>query len=266
MSWHSLYLRTADSNTDAHTIATALIDSLHQYGYQRYDPFPGGTGTPPGLKQFVKQFVAPAVNGWVRILGEPDSKALHDLSTHYPVIFAWLTETDSGMTLYRDGGIDPEGLSAYLRPRQRLDAQPVNAAPTTADPSILPDEIQKLARDHNVNPDQANKMINRLTANLFGKLDRASGGEANAMQAQARALVSNRLDWSSPAAVKLQALAGALTLPSNWREPDFDAVREAYQVARRLHKNPRSQLMPDEQAAIKAVPNALEYQAIYAGK
>jgi hypothetical protein len=62
------------------------------------------------------------------------------------------------------------------------------------------------------------------------------------------------------------ALAGVLALPANWREPDFDAVREAYQVARLLRRNPRSQLMPDEQAALKIVPGALEYQAVYVGK
>jgi hypothetical protein len=133
---------------------------------------------------------------------------------------------------------------------------------------LIPGEIQQLARAHDVNPEQADQMINHLTSRLFGKLDRASGGEASAMQARARALATgaHRPDWNNTAARRLEALVGVLALPSNWREPDFETVREAYQVARLLRRNPRSQVMPDEQAALKIVPNAIEYQAVYVGK
>src|SRR3954465_10887872 len=95
-TWHSLYLRADETQS----IEAALIDSLLQHGYQRYDPFAGGTGTPPGLKTFVKHFVAPPTDGWVRILGEPDSSSLIDLSTGHPLLYAWIVGSDSGMEFY----------------------------------------------------------------------------------------------------------------------------------------------------------------------
>jgi hypothetical protein len=271
MSWHSLYFRAGE----AQAVAGMLLDALRRHGYQGYDPFAGGTGTPPGLTVFVKHFVAPASDGWVRVLGAPDPDSLIDLSRALPFLHAWLTNDDGSIDAYHDGALDPDGLAACLRPGHSADdlvqAQH-GAAPPAAHhdeiASVLPGEIQQLARDHRVNPEQADRVIDRLTTRLFGRLDRASGGEASAMQAQARALATgaNRLDWESQAARRLKALAGVLALPSNWREPDFETVREAYQVARLLRRNPHSQLMPDEQAALKIVPNALDYQAVYVGK
>ena len=272
MSWHSLYLRAGE----AQAIAAALLDVLGRHSYQRYDPFAGGTGTPPGFRVFVKHFVAPATDGWVRLLGTPDPDSLIDLSHVQPFLHAWLTDNDSRIDVYRDGAVDPDGLAAYLRPGKtandlalaRHGAVPAAAADQDTAASLIPGEIQQLARAHNVNPEQADQMINRLTSRLFGKLDRASGGEASAMQARARALATgaHRPDWNNRAARRLEALAVVLALPSNWREPDFETVREAYQVVRLLRRNPRSQVMPDEQAALKIVPNAIEYQAVYVGK
>ncbi len=88
------------------------------------------------------------------------------------------------------------------------------------------------------------------------------------MQAGASALATgaNRLDWNSEAARRLKALASVLSLPSNWREPDFETVRAAYQAARYLRKSPSARLMPDEQEALKALPDAIQYEAVYAGK
>ncbi len=268
-TWYSLYLLTAD----APAVAAALIDALHQHGYQRYDPFAGGSGTPPGLKTFIRQYVAPSLDGWVRVLGDPDPGTLTDLSTHWTLLHAWLTDTGSGIDVYQNGAVNADGLILYLRPGKTADDLNrawQGAMPTPADrpASILPDDVQQLAQGRHVNPQQANRMIDRLTGQLFGKLDRQSGGEASAMQAQARVLASggNRPDWNSPAGQRLKALASVLTLPANWREPDFIAVRDAYQAARMLRRNPNARLMSDEQAALKALPDAIAYEAIYMGK
>ncbi len=268
-TWHSLYLRADDE----HVVAASLIDALRHHGYQRYDPFAGGSGTPPGLRAFVKHFVAPSIDGWVRILGEPDPVALVDLSVGQTLLYAWLIGDESGIDVYHDGATDPEALIGYLRPGKIVEdlvqaAHSAASTPIDRSASLVPDDVQQLAQEHHVNPDQANKMIERLTSRLFGRLDRQSGGEASTMQAQARALATGagRVDWNSPAGQRLKALADVLALPSNWREPDFAAVRDAYQTARRLRKNPRSQLLPDEQAALRALPDALDYEAVYMGK
>jgi len=268
-TWHSLYLRAADTSA----VAAALADTLQQRGYQRYDPFAGGSGTPPGLKVFIKHFVAPAVDGWVRVLGDPDPAAFSDLSSHGTLLHGWLSDADSGIEVYINGTAVPDGLSAYLRPGKTADDLKralQGAVPTAVDrpTSILPDDVQQLAQNRNVNPQQANRMIDRLTGQLFGKLDRQSGGEASAMQSQARALAmgGNRPDWNSPAGQRLKALASVLTLPGNWREPDFIAVRDAYQAARMVRRNPNARLMPDELAALRALPDAIAYEAVYMGK
>jgi len=268
-SWHSLYLQT-----DETAAVTALVAALQALGYQRYDPFPGGTGTPMGLKTFARYFVAPAQDGWARILGQPDPDLLLTLSQKLPLIYGWLADSGSGVELHIDGARHDKRLTDYLRPGAALPAaggiKQGDPATTANDATaiVVPDDIQQLAQDHNVNADQANKLVNRLTSQLFGKLDRTSGGEASAMQTEARALAAGggTVNWNSAAGQYLIAAMGALTIPSNWREPDFDTLRDAYQVARRLRRTPSAQLMPDEQAAIKVIPNAIEYEAVYMGK
>ncbi len=269
-SWNSIYLQTHETAA----VVITLVESLQALGYQRYDPFSGGMGTPPGLKIFAKHFVAPAQDGWVRILGEPVADLLPVLSRKMPLLYAWLAETGSGIEVYNEGERHDDQLVDYLRSGKVL---PDTTSMKQADPSTivnmpagiaLPDDVQQLARDHNVDPQQTDRLVSRLTSQLFGKLDRTSGGEASAMQAQARTLASGNttINWNSAAGQYLIAAMESLTVPANWRVPDFDSLRDAYQVARRLRRTPSAQLMPDEQAAIKAIPNAIEYEAVYMGK
>ncbi|MEP7285077.1 MAG: hypothetical protein ABI947_04835 [Chloroflexota bacterium] len=272
-TWHTLYFRTDDTPA----VIVALVDALQQSGYQRYDPFAGGTGTPPGLQTLIRHFVAPAQDGWVRVLGTPDPDLLPSLSAGFPMLHAWLTDTDSGLEVYSNGALDEQGLNVYLLPGntiEQLARAQQGSRPSLVDrteerlPDLLPDSVQQMARDYNVKPEQASKLMDRLTGQLFGKLDRKSDGEASTMQTQARALLAGtgQINWNSPAAQKLKGLASVLALPANWRDPDFDMLRDAYQVARRLRKSPNAQLMPDEQSALKAVPQAIAYEAIYVGK
>jgi pyruvate/2-oxoglutarate dehydrogenase complex dihydrolipoamide acyltransferase (E2) component len=281
MDWHSLFVR-ADDATD---VVTTLVAALTERGYQRFDPFPGGSGTPLGIKDTLRFFVAPSADGWVRILCAAQN-ALTPPTVTLPVphLHGWLVADASGWDVYANGVIDPGGLAAYLKPNVSPDALTTLAErtilsaggatePTRTTPNAtLPADVQQLARERGVNPDQANKLINRLTAQVFGKLDKQSGGEASAMQEQAQAALSKAMSgsptvaWESTAGKRLIALASALTLPVNWRDPDVESLREAYQVARRLQRNPRADLMADERRALSAVPNVIDYHAVYAGK
>jgi hypothetical protein len=194
------------------------------------------------------------------------------------VLHTRLVGGESGIDPYSNGTLDSGGLAAHLKPGKTpadLERALQGTAPTPTGPGrpesgSLSGELEQLARQRGVNPEQADRMIERITGRLFGKLDRQSGGEASAFQNQARGILGGAQgaepDWNGPAGRRLLALAQVLSLPPNWREPDFDAVREAYQVARRLQKNPGAKLLLDEQDALRAVPDAIQYTPVYVGK
>jgi len=272
VEWQRLYI----PNSEQGEVVAALADAYEERGFKRFDPFPGGTGTPPGLKETFRHFVSPSQEGWVMVIGTTST----DLALTMPYVRAWIDASGSGWEPYRDGKSDPAGITAYLKAGktgadiESIQGRPMlgvveTAAPTT---SSLPPDVQKLAQERGVNADQANKMIGRLTSQLFGKMDRQSGGEASAMQQQAQAALSKamsgpaKVDWNGAPARQLIALATLLTIPVDWRAPEFDALREAYQVARRLERNPKAALLPDEKEALGAVPNAGAYQPVYVGK
>ncbi|MBX3063003.1 MAG: hypothetical protein KF726_08505 [Anaerolineae bacterium] len=265
--WDSLYVRT-DSTT---AVAEALIATLTSAGYQRFDPFPGGAGTPIGIKETVKLFVAPPVDGIVRVIGGlPENVTL-------PLNFlrAWISDDNCGVMAYRDGVADASAIADYLTVGKSLDdlakaeQRPALGVVNKSASTNLAPELAQFAEARGVNPQQADKLINRLTGQLFGKMDRQSSGEAGALKDQAKALLSQAqadVDWGSPQARKLLTLVESLVLPSNWRDPDFNSLREAYQVARRLARNPKALLLPDEKQALNKVAGAIDYQAIYMGK
>lgn len=294
-SWHSLYLLTDDTAP----VAAALNAALTALGYRPYDPFPGGTGTPPGLVSMVRLFVAPVQEGWVRILGQPDEAILPDLSqqTGAPVIYGWLTGEGGGFALFRDGARqadsagsgDLDAFEPYVRPGQTLDVlraafagnlpvEPVAAGSGDGPPVMvvgadsLPPELQQFAQDRGVDPKKADKILQRLSGNLFGKLARGSGGakgEAQSDQDAARAMLSGsggRDLWNSLDGQRLRAAAGVLNLPGNWRVPEWDAVREAYQIHRLRQRSPRMPLMPGDKETMDAVPDALAYMPVYMGR
>lgn len=265
--WESLYVRT--DNTTA--VAEALIAALTSAGYQRFDPFPGGAGTPMGITETIRLFAAPSVDGIVRVIGAlPENVTLL-----LKYLRLWIVDDECGATAYRDGIADAAAVAEYLKAGKTLDdlakaeQRPVLGVVNKASSSNLAPELAQFAESRGVNPQQADKLINRLTGQLFGKMDRQSSGEAGALKDQAKALLSQapaEVDWNSPQARKLSAMIEVLALPSNWRDPDFNSLREAYQVARRLVRNPKAMLLPDEKQALNKVAGAIEYQAIYMGK
>jgi hypothetical protein len=113
-----------------------------------------------------------------------------------------------------------------------------------------------------VNPAQAQKLFSRLTGQVMKK---AGGGEeADA----ARALVagSGDINWNSAAGRRIQALMACLTVPDNWREPDFISLRDAYQLHERRRRAPNARLYPGEAETMARVPDALNYTPVYGGR
>ena len=275
-AWHSLFIST----DEAAPVVSALIEALALYGYMPYDPFPGGNGTPPAYKQFVRQFVSPAQNGWVRILGVPDPDALRSLSAKWPILYAFLDGDAGEWRVVYNGQSDTSAaaFTAYLKPNVTPDvfaralSGEISIVPDTSEAhgasnSALPPDVQQLARERGVNPRQADRLVERVTGQIFGRLNRGTSGEANAMRDQAQALIQGGgPDWESKTGQRLRAIAALLTLPADWRTPNWEDVRDAYQTARRLARNPKASLLPGEREVLDVLPDAAQYAPVYVGK
>ena len=105
---------------DASGVETALRDALGRLGYSPYDPFPGGIGTPPGLKDFVRMFLSPAAESWVALVRlAPARRARCDgaaMEACGPVLLAWLDGASSDMARFTQGAPDAHALDTFLRP------------------------------------------------------------------------------------------------------------------------------------------------------
>jgi hypothetical protein len=151
-------------------------------------------------------------------------------------------------------GVTPAALEAALQ-------WDVSGTPTSA-PTVggvtLPPEIEALAKG--VDPAAAQKMFQRISTDLFAK----AGGDA--AQAAQFASQTAAVDWSTPAALRLIRAVGMTTLPANWRTPDFATLRDAYALHARRKRKPSAALYGGDQATMNAVPNALDYIPVYAGR
>jgi hypothetical protein len=52
----------------------------------------------------------------------------------------------------------------------------------------------------------------------------------------------------------------------DWRDPDFVTLRDAYALHKRRERSPNATLYPGDAEALAAVPDALTYTPVYAGK
>jgi hypothetical protein len=261
-SWDSLFLPSASQEA----VAATLRQALENFGYTLFDPF----GILPGKSyaRSVRLFVAPVENDWVRIIGTPDPRLVAPLSGAGACLYLALHGTNAKMEIYTRGDfrqLEAE-LRPYLRPgrtaddllRAIHDELPEIAEYTGPIFTVLPDDVQALSA--NVDPKQAQKMFDRLTGNLLKK----TGSDENTASA-ARELI-NPPDWNSPGARRLHALVGCLTLPANWRDPDFVSLRDAYQLHARRQRKPDARLYPGDEETMSRVANALDYIPVYGGR
>lgn len=276
--WHSLFLPA----TGAAAVVSALHTVLDRHGYTAYDPFPGGTGTPPRLAATVRHMVAPASGGWVRVLGEPDADTLLEFQVEValPVLVGWLTEEDGGFVLLRDGErhTDPDAFADFLRDDQTLETLRAAFAGTlrveAVDPDepsgavvgadTLPPELRAFARQQGVDVDKASSLVERLGGKLLGRFD----SDADDGPAQVHTVLhgAGGDTWNSLRGQRVRALAQVLALPDNWRTPSWQQVRDAYQVFRLRERSPRMMLMPGDREAMALVPDALDYTPVYMGR
>lgn len=262
-AWHSLYLPGA---TQA-AVAASLRESALTLGYSPFDPF----GLIPGRSypHAVRLFIGPASAGWLRVVGQPDARQLPELSQLAPVLSLALDGGSAEIALWRDGTRQPaEAFAPWLRDgfsaddiRRILDAS--DEGPRRADSlpfDALPDDVRQMAGK--VDPKQARSMFARLTQTTLGK---AGGDDEAAKNAQALLAAGQPPDWTSGGGARISRLMGCLTVPNDWREPDFTTLRDAYQLHLRRQRRPNADLYPGDAEAMAAVPNALDYVPVYAG-
>lgn len=257
-SWTSLYLPC--------DVTPALKDSLTALGYTLYNPFIPLPGK--AYSQSVRLFVAPRVAGWTRLIGEPDMQQLPILSRRCLCLYVMLAGKDARIEVYA-GGKQTEARAAlvpYLREgytADDLDRALHHAAVSIVESAMpmaaLPDDVQAMAGK--VDQQQAQKMFERLSGKLMGKVS-PGGSTAD----EARRMIADTVDWNSVGGQRIRALMGCLTVPDNWREPDFVTLRDAYQLHERKQRNPNARLYPGDAAAMAKVPNALGYEPVYGGR
>jgi hypothetical protein len=265
VSWCSLFLPC----DNAVSVADVLRDSLGALGYTLFNPF----GTMPGLSypQAVRLFVEPARNGWTRVIGEPDEAQLPRISQTLSCLLVMLTGTLLARIEFYEGGeqqVLETALAPYLKPEITYDklhlaltSQTSLVSSDASDIALMRDMLPENVKAMRVDTRQAQKMFDRLSTGLTQR----SGNTGN--ESAARELLrGEKPEWNSKGGVRIRATMDCLTIPRDWQTPEFVVLRDAYQLHERKRRNPNASLYPGDAEAMEAVPDALDYTAVYAGR
>ena len=263
--WHSLYLLS--SNQDA--IAQHIEAHLITVGFLLYTPF----GRFPGMSypSTLKTFVAPAHANWVRVLLDctpQDAEALaQSLSAKTTCLSTSLDGRIAKVRVYQDGLLQnniAEALQAYT-----LNDCDLNGMMDTGVydlPSIDDVHIGDVAI-HDLPPDiqqMAGQVSGRRADVLFKQLSKRFLKTVGMFDA--RTLLDHQADWNSQGGQFLRALMGCLIPDASWRTPDFATLRSAYSLQTRRQFDPNTALLPGDDQALTAIPDALDYIPVYGGK
>jgi hypothetical protein len=260
-AWQSLYiLDSPQSETSSH-----IRHALTNAGFHFYNPF----GLIPAKPYSVtcRLFIAPAAGRWTRVIGALSPEHARELSQVVSLIQCELRGDKLDIEGYSEGSSVP--LNDWLRdnlpevqfPRMDAPARPSlvrGNAPAFVPMGALPEDVRRMAQG--INARHAAKMFERMSADLLKR----SGGDPDA----AKSLLTQQdmPDWQSAGGQQLEALAEAFGWGAAWREPDFSTLRDAYQAAQRRQRRPEAAPFPGDAEALAAVPNALDYIPVFAGK
>lgn len=260
-AWRSLF----SPITSAESLTAHLRDAVSAEGYTPYNPF--GVIPSKPYKMTVRLFIAPQQESWIRVIGELPHEMSAQISAHLPLLRLSLRAADAEVRAYADGqeialedwlrarlpNLDLANLSAPLPPLRLVEQRPL-VVPLDA----LPEDVRRMAAG--IDQKQAAKMFERISGDLMKK----AGGDAAA--AQALLQQGDAPDWNSAGGARIRQIADALGLGDGWREPDFVTLRDAYQAAARRQRRPDAPPLPGDAEALAAVPNALAYTPLFAGK
>jgi hypothetical protein len=252
-SWISHYLPT----TRRKALHEAL-DQVHKAaGYQAYDPFTGGSGTPPGVKHLARFFISPKLEGgYLRLIGQPDLDLLPTLagSLGFTILQAWVTQEDSGLQLM--GGQD---WGVFLEEGRTLTELIAVREIASIAPATDPHSLAEMARQQGLQTGDAQKLADKLTRGLAKTLS----PEESQQQAKAAQIAQEQFSWAWPQAQKLSAQMDCLKLPTTWRDPSYPDLAAAYQLARRLDVEPDMALSASDNLILDKVAYPLDYTLAY---
>jgi hypothetical protein len=122
----------------------------------------------------------------------------------------------------------------------------------------MPDELRAMTDQLSggLQNRQVQKLMNRMTNKLLN---------ADQQQAGKNLLQGSQIDWTRPGGQQIAQLMDSLGIET-WQSPEYTALRDAYQLQRRFQRNPDARLYPGDQEAMDAVPDAVHYTPIFAGR
>lgn len=257
--WHSLYLPSDDTPT----IISACQAALTEHGLASYDPF-GLMPVTRAYTETVKAFIAPAQNGWTRVLLSPDTPPhaalIASLSQITSLLGVSVLDDGAAVTAWRDGAeINAPDMMATYADRAALEAA-FNAKYDTKkakDDSLLdvmPEELRGLMGEGSLK--KAEGMLGRMAGRALSMNERA---------AAATMLREMVVDWASEGGQRIRAVMALMPI-ANWAVPDYVLLRDAYRQQMRVQRNPNVRLSDDAQKLLQAVPNALAYTPLFYGK
>jgi|GEM_PF-5755188 len=257
MDWSSLFI----SGKKQKEVYQA-IDTVHrEHGYQPYNPFPGGTGTPREAKHFVKLLIQWKQNGWVQAFGEADPDLLPAIATvlETPIIYAWINKEQHHIELIGEGTLlqylaDGKTEDDFNKAKQFVPSEvPQNAA------------IDDIVKAYGVGGKGAQKLLDKTTNRMLGKLNHTTK-EGESFQADAQQAIQQAFSWQQPSAQKLSAILRCLSIPAGWQSPTQQTLITAYQAACLLELDDNTPLLPSDDQALDIVDYPLDYKLAYYAK
>ncbi|PJF24481.1 MAG: hypothetical protein CUN53_17620, partial [Phototrophicales bacterium] len=136
-----------------------------------------------------------------------------------------------------------------------------SAAPVLALPiDALPDDVRSALVKGQIDETRAEKLFAKMSGAVAGKV---GSGDAEAAK---KLLQSAQIDWEGSGGRRIRAALGLLGLGDALSQPDFTALRDAYTLHARKRRKPDAILYPGDAEAMAAVPDALAYAPIFAGR
>lgn len=269
--WHSLYWTSRATSSGPTERVAAVGRALAAAGYTPYNPF--GLLPAPVYTDTVKLFAAPMRDGWGRLVlagALPPSAAAAAATDGVALALSLADDGTAQVAVYANAAPatdPPAALMPYAQPAVTADTLAAALAlPTTPPPAdtrraapldALPPQYRDMADQ--LNPDAIDKLFEKMAGGVFRR-----GGDREAAEDLLRGAAAP--DWTSGGGAAIRRLLALLTVPDDWLAPSFVTLRDAYALHARRQRKPNARLYPGDAEAMRAVPDALAYTPLFAGK